>query len=818
MRILKFGGSSVANSVNINKVADILQDYHKKKIKYAVVFSAFGGVTDSLKNMAALAAKGDDRFLSEYKKFCERHQRTIKALFPKTKALIISIEMTEQHKVLKELLTGIRLVRETTPRTLDYVFSFGERSSAFIISKYLQQRGVPSEFLDARNIIITDNTFGAARVDFKETKKKIRAHFKKTKKHQVITGFISKDKGGLTTTLGRGGSDYTASILGNALKASIIEIWTDVDGVLTANPNIVKDAISIEELSYSEAMEMAHFGAKVIYPPTIQPALQESIPLRIKNTFNPTNPGTLIHHKAKSKENPVRGISSIGDIALLSISGAGLFGQPGIAAKVFSVLATAKINVILITQGSSEASISFAVIPSKAKTAKKLLDKAFEYEISRKSVNPIQIESNLSVIAIIGEKMRFHPGISGRLFKSLGKNGINVVAIAQGSSELNISVVINKGNESKALNALHESFFLSTSKIINLFVVGVGLIGTELISQINKQKDNLIKGEALDIRIIGMANSKKMLFNVNGLGTKNWENKLLKSKMKMDAKAFIEKMIQLNLPNSIFVDNTASAEISSHYKTVLNSSISISTPNKIAAASGINTYKELKEIANKRNVYWAYETNVGAGLPIISTIKDLLLSGDKIIKIEAVLSGTLSYIFNTLDENNTFSQVVKKAKSLGYTEPDPREDLACGDIKRKTLILAREIGLMFEEKDIKIQSILPKKYFNDSSISEFLSSLKNLDKVFNKKIMEANKKSSALRVIATIENNKGDIKLKEVGQNNPFYGLEGTDNMIVFTTERYNERHLVIRGPGAGATVTAAGIFSEIIKIANKIT
>ena len=818
MRILKFGGSSVANSVNINLVADILKDYHKQKIKFAVVFSAFGGVTDSLKNMAALAAKGDDKFLVEYKKFCDRHQTVIKELFPRTKALIISIEITEQHKVLKELLSGISLVRESTPRTLDYVFSFGERSSSFIIAKFLQFKGVPAEFLDAREIIVTNNNFGAAVVDFQKTKRKITRHFKKSKKHQIVTGFIAKDQGGLTTTLGRGGSDYTASILANALKAFCIEIWTDVDGVLTANPNIVKNAISIDELSYSEAMEMAHFGAKVIYPPTILPALQESIPLRIKNTFNPSNPGTLIKHKTRLKEDPVRGISSIGEIALLSISGSGLFGQPGIAAKVFTVLASSDINVILITQGSSEASISFAVNPSKAKFSKKLLDEAFEYEISRKTVNPIRIENKLSVIAIIGEKMRFHPGISGRLFQSLGKNGINVVAIAQGSSELNISVVINKTDESKALISLHETFFLSNSKIINLFIVGVGLIGTELISQINKQRENLIKNEALDIRIIGIANSKKMLFNRKGIGINKWENKLGKSNKKMKAQSFINTMIEFNLPNSIFVDNTASSEISSFYEAVLNSSISISTPNKIAAASGIKTYKNLKELANKRGVFWAYETNVGAGLPILSTINDLRLSGDKILKIEAVLSGTLSFIFNSLSKSNPFSKVVNKAKALGYTEPDPREDLACGDVKRKTLILAREIGLKLEEKDIKVTSILPKKYFNKSSINEFLSSLKNIDNVFENKLKAANKKGSALRVIASIENNKGEIKLKEVGRNNPFYNLEGTDNMIVFTTERYHDRHLVIRGPGAGATVTAAGIFSEIIKIANKIT
>lgn len=818
MRILKFGGSSVANSTNINKVAYILQDYHKRKIKFAVVFSAFGGVTDSLKSMAALAAKGDDRYLLEYKKFCERHQNAIKELFPKTKALLLSIEMSEQHKVLKELLKGIRLVREATPRSLDYVFSFGERSSAFIIANFLETKKIPSAYLDAREIITTNNKFGSARVDFKETKKKIKAHFKKVNKHQIVTGFIAKDKGGLTTTLGRGGSDYTAAILGNALKAESIEIWTDVDGVLTANPKIVKDAISISELSYAEAMEMAHFGAKVIYPPTIQPAMQEQIPLRIKNTFNPTCPGTLIKRDAQSQQEPVKGISSIGDISLLSISGTGLFGKPGIAAKVFSVLATAKINVILITQGSSEASISFAVVPNKANRAKKLLDKAFEYEISLKEVNPIQIENDLTVVAIIGDKMRFHPGISGRLFQSLGKNGINVVAIAQGSSELNVSVVINKENESKALISLHETFFLSNIKKINLFIVGLGLIGKELIQQLEKQKDNLINEEGIDVRIIGIANSKKMLFNEKGINVLGWENKLKNIKNKMDAETFVNKMIQLNLPNSIFVDNTASTEIPALYKSVLNASISVSTPNKIAAASSIKKYKELKDIAAKRGVFWAYETNVGAGLPILSTINDLLISGDKIIKIEAVLSGTLSFIFNNLSENKNFSSIVKEAKSLGYTEPDPREDLACGDVKRKALILAREIGLMLEEKDIKIHPILPNKYFQKNTVNGFLNSLKDIDKVFNDKIIKAKKKGAALRVIASIEKSKAEISLKEVGSKNPFYGLEGTDNMVVFTTERYNKRHLVIRGPGAGATVTAAGIFSEIIKIVNKLS
>jgi aspartokinase/homoserine dehydrogenase 1 len=665
--------------------------------------------------------------------------------------------------------------------------------------------------------IKTDKGFGAAKVDLEITYKKIREHYSQNPEIQIVTGFISAAKGGLTTTLGRGGSDYTASLLAAGLDADLVEIWTDVDGVLTADPRKVRRAFTIPRMTYNEAMEMSHFGAKVIYPPTLRPAMDKRIPLVIKNTFNPGFEGTYISEKADTKGHAVKGISSINNIALLTMQGSGMVGVPGIAARLFGALAQAGINIILITQGSSEHSISFAIQPKYAAKAKKKVESAFEYEVKSGLVDPIRIEENLSVVAAIGENMRYRPGISGRLFQALGKNGINAVAIAQGSSERNISVVINGSDEAKALNALHEAFFLSETKELHLFMVGVGLIGSTLIAQIRGQAAFLKEKRFLEIKVIGLANSKKMIFDENGIDLENWRESLDNSRTPMNIAEFIQHMKMLNLSNTIFVDNTANEVISDYYESILDSSISISTPNKIATSSAYLKYQRLKNIASKRGVQFMYETNVGAGLPVISTLNDLIISGDRILKIEGVLSGSLSYIFNSFQnlEGCRFSEIVRKAKELGYTEPDPRVDLNGLDVRRKLIILARETGLSLEASDVEIQNILPEACQKAKNVEDFFVEIEKADSIFEKMRTKAAAENKKLRYIACLESDKAKISLEAVDPKHPFYTLSGSDNMIVFTTERYKERPLVVRGPGAGAEVTAAGVFSEIIKIGN---
>lgn len=815
MKVLKFGGSSVATPERVKAVADILKRYHKNGEQFTVVFSAFGGVTDSLIEMGKLAAKGDEAYRDKFADFSRRHFEAAEALFNKEYLDIVNPGLEKNHQVLKNLLHGVFLVREASNRTMDYVLSFGERNSAFIIANYLKQEGIPAAYLDARKVIKTDKTFGAARVDMELTEKEIREHYENNPEIQVVTGFIAADRGGLTTTLGRGGSDYTASLIASGLNAEAIEIWTDVDGVLTADPRKVSKAFTIPNMTYAEAMEMSHFGAKVIYPPTLMPALKKQIPLSIKNTFNPEYAGTLISDVADPGGHAVKGISSINEVALLTLSGSGLFGVPGIAGRLFSALAQGGINVILITQGSSEHAISFAIQPKHALKAKKRVESAFEYEMRMGVVNPVRVEEDLSVIAIIGENMRYRPGISGRLFQALGKNGINAIAIAQGSSELNVSVVINRNNESKALNALHETFFLSDTKELHIFMVGVGLIGSTLIKQIMDQADFLRETRSLEIRIVGMINTKKMVFDENGIDLKNWKTTLTESETKADLKNFIAKMKKLNLTNSIFVDNTADESIATFYEEILDSSISISTPNKIATSSAYLQYQRLKTIAQKRGVQFLYETNVGAGLPVISTLNDLIISGDQITKIEGVLSGSLSFIFNSYRAGTSFSAIVKEAQQRGYTEPDPRVDLNGLDVRRKLIILARESGYPIEAKEVVIENILPPACQQAPTVEAFFEELEKADDYFEKMRMEAEAEGKVLRMIAKLDNGHPSIGLEAVDASHPFFGLSGSDNMIVFTTERYKERPLVVRGPGAGAEVTAAGVFAEIIKIGN---
>ncbi|WP_373549480.1 bifunctional aspartate kinase/homoserine dehydrogenase I [Haliscomenobacter sp.] len=815
MKVLKFGGSSVGTPDRIRGIVDILKSYAARGDHFTVVFSAFGGVTDTLINMGSLAAKGDESYYEQFLAFSKRHTDAARELLPEPYLGEVLAGLENNHEVLKNLLYGIFLVREASTRTMDYVISFGERNCAFIIAHALQQAGLSAAYLDARKIIVTDKNFGSAKVDLALTYENIKKYYEQNTDIQIVTGFIAAAKGGLTTTLGRGGSDYTAALIAAGLDASSLEIWTDVDGVLTADPRRVKKAFSIPEMTYAEAMEMSHFGAKVIYPPTIQPVLAKKIPMWIKNTFNPSHPGTLVSDKEDDSRTPVKGISSIGTISLLTLQGSGLFGVPGIAARLFGSLASAGINIILITQGSSEHSISFAVQPDKSNKARKQVEKEFEYEIQSGLVDPVRMEKDLAVVAIIGEHMRYLPGISGRLFQALGQNGINVVAIAQGSSELNISVVISRADEAKALNALHEAFFLSDTAFVNVFMVGVGLIGSTLLKQIKAHAEFLKKEHSLEVKVVGLANSKKMYFSENGIDLDNWRDQLSSSETPMKIKDFVEKMKSMNLSSSIFVDNTANEQIAKHYNEVLDASISISTPNKIATSSAYEQYLQLKKTAKKRGILFLYETNVGAGLPVISTLNDLIVSGDRILKIEAVLSGSLSFIFNTFKPGISFSSIVGEAQKRGFTEPDPRVDLNGFDVRRKLIILARETGLALESEDVQIHPVLPEACRNAPDVLAFFEELKKADDYFTQLAEVAAAEGKVLRMVASLENGVASIGLQSVDATHPFYQLSGSDNMIVFTSERYKDRPLVVRGPGAGAEVTAAGIFSEIIKIGN---
>ncbi len=815
MKVLKFGGSSVGTPERIKALVEILKSYYVKGENFTVVFSAFGGVTDSLLEMSRLASEGNEAYKKLFDDFCERHRSAVKVFLNDERRTLVLNELDKKLTVLQNILHGIFLIREASRRTLDYVVSFGERNSAFIISHAMTQAGIQANFLDARKIISTDDSYGNARVNFDVTFSQIKEHFKKNPEIQIVTGFIGSAPDGSTTTLGRGGSDYTAAIIAAGLDSELIEIWTDVDGVLTADPRKVKRAFSIPSMTYAEAMEMSHFGAKVIYPPTLQPAFKKNIPLCIKNTFKPDFPGTFISEKKDPSDRAVTGISSINNIALLTLQGSGMVGVPGIAGRLFGSLAKAGISVILITQGSSEQSISFAIAPEFSNKAKRCVEEEFAFEMEKQLVDVVKVESDLSVVAIIGENMRYRPGISGRMFQALGKNGVNVVAIAQGSSELNISVVVSRNNEAKAMNSLHEAFFLSDTKELHLFMVGVGLIGTTLINQIKSQSAFLKEQRGLEIRIVGLANSRKMLFEEEGIDTANWKDLLQNSSLEVDLGEFVKKMKSLNLSNTIFLDNTANEKVTHFYESILENSISISTPNKIATSSSFIQYKRLKNIAAKRGVQFVYETNVGAGLPVISTLNDLLISGDKVLKIEGVLSGSMSYIFNNFSAGSLFSDIVKDAQDKGYTEPDPREDISGADVKRKLLILAREVGYPLESHDVKIEAFLPKATFDAGSVDEFYKLLKKDNEKLEQLRTNAEKEGKKLRLVATLDNGVAFIGIKTVGLDHPFYSLNGSDNMIVFTTERYKERPLVVRGPGAGAEVTAAGIFAEVIKIGN---
>lgn len=816
MKILKFGGTSVGSVENIRKIIEIIKKEKKQGNEVVLVCSAFTKITDQLINAGKLAEKRDNTYTEILENIKARHLDAIHALITKKtiKPALVE-ELEEGLQRVENILGGIHLLGELSDKTLARLVSFGERLSCFIIAGALKEVGLKGIYVNATQLIKTDSNYLSAKVNFDRTNKNIIEYFDNIHGTAVVTGFIGTDEHDNITTLGRGGSDYTAAIFGAALKVDSIEIWTDVNGVLTADPRRVEQALTIPTLSYKEAMELSHFGAKVIYPPTIQPAYVKGIPIIIKNTFNPEHPGTYISKNTGKSSNIIKGISSISDIALLRMEGTGMVGVIGIASRLFGAFSRAGVNIIFLTQGSSEHSICFGVLPNDVKKCQKAVEEEFKYEIQNKYIQPLVIELDKTIIAVIGENMNSVPGVSAKMFKALGKNGINVKAIAQGSSELNITAVIDRYNEAKALNALHEIFFIQDKQSINIFLVGyTGLIGSTLIKQLHQQQQYLEKEKNVKINLIGIINSKQMVIDSNGININNIQATIEEQKEDANTNTFINRIIELNFANSILVDCSSNKAYVEHYEKILKKSISIVTPNKIANTLSYAKYVALRETAKKSNSRFMYETNVGAGLPIINTLHALLNSGDRILKIEAVLSGTLSYIFNNYKGDALFSNIVKDAKEKGFTEPDPRDDLSGLDVARKALILSRECGSQLELEQIKVENLVPKE-LRSLDLKSFMQKLTELDELYEKLKSKAEKKDKVLRYMAVIENNKVEIALKEVDTQHPFYNLNGSDNMIVFTTDRYKNNPLVVKGPGAGAEVTAAGVFAEIISLGN---
>ena len=809
MKVLKFGGTSVANSESISKVISILNNNQDDNI--LVVVSALGGVTNLLQECLTLKGKSTEKVLKNIE---GRHLEIINNLSSLDGQSSLKSFLKEKLNQLEEILDAISTIDEVTKKTVSKVLTLGEILSSNMIFEILKQKGFDISYINSQELIYTKLVNNNEILDAEKSSINIKNKIELVDSKVMITaGYICSNELDEISNLGRGGSDYSASIYAKYCNAKYLEIWTDVSGVFSANPKIVEKASPIEFLSYKEAMELSFFGAKVIYFPTLQPLIEENIPVYIKNTFDQDAIGTCISNSTKLDEDEiVKGISHIDNISIINFEGSGMVGVPGFSKRFFESLSSKQINVVMITQASSEFSICIAVKSSDAKLAKEVLDNEFEFEISQKRINESQIESNLSNIAIVGDKMKSKKGISGKLFHSLGQNNINIRAIAQGASERNISIIIDKDNTKKALNALHETFFEENLKDIHIFITGVGNVGGFLIEQIKNQKDFIAKNLKINLKVHGISNSRKMIISNSEIDLKDWSKDLDKSKIVSDSNDFQNKILELNLRNSLFIDNTASDLIPNTYNEYLNNGIGIITCNKIANSGTLNNYENLKTLSRNNNCSFLYETNVGAALPVISTLNNLINSGDKIIKIEAVLSGTLNYIFNSFNKVDTFHKIVSNAVDLGYTEPDPKIDLCGVDVSRKILILARESGYKIEMEDIKKNHFLPNDSIIAESKEEFLLSLENNKDHFNSILKKSQENNSRLKFVAKLDKGKASVGLESVSAEHPFYDLVGSDNITVFYTERYKDSPLVVKGAGAGGEFTASGVFADIIK------
>ena len=816
MKIVKFGGTSVGSPEAIGQIIGILNGKDRAGKVPVVVVSALSGVTDSLAAMAGDAVAGNSGYVERIDALSARHLEIAGRFLSGGELDAAGVEIVALIGEFSRVLEGVALLGELSPRTLDLVMSFGERLSAGLLARVLDANGIRAEFLDARKLVKATGDFGGARYLKDETEANIRAFFSGGDGPlRVATGFIASTEEGQTVTLGRGGSDLTAAIFAAALGADEVEIWTDVDGIMSANPRLVKNAFRIEEMLYVEAMEISHFGARVLFPPTVRPALENGIPIIIRNTFNSDCPGTrIVGSSPQAGGFPVKGISSISRVSLVRMQGAGMIGVAGVSARIFGALARRRINVILITQGSSEYSICLALPPADAPVALDALVEEFSREISVGGIDrPVALEG-LSVIAVVGAGMKSSSGVAGKFFHALGRNGVNVVAIAQGSSESSISAVIPAQHEAKALNAVHEAFFHSATRSVNLFLVGTGLIGGTLLDQIAAHRAALADREMIRVNLVGAANGRRMIFDAAGLDPLRVRDLPEGEGEPSNPESFVERMTEMNLPNACFCDCTASDEIASLYGRILSASIAVVTPNKRANSGPMESYRRLTGFSHDRGIPYLYETTVCAGLPVISTLRDLHLSGDRIRRIEAVFSGTLSFIFNSFDGSRPFSALVREAKAKGYTEPDPRDDLNAMDAARKALILARECGLSMELADVKVAPILPAACFGAESVDAFFAELERHDADFENRRAMAAAEGKALRYIAVIEDGRANLSIREEGAESPFRSLVDSDNIVVMTTDRYLRLPMAIKGPGAGAQVTAGGVFADILRVA----
>lgn len=815
MLVLKFGGTSVLNSENIKKIIAIIKQKKETTKKLAVVVSAMGGVTDKLLTCASLAIKKDQSYTSIIKEIEDRHLTAIEELIPIQYHIEIKGKIKLMLGELENVCKGIYILQEFSPNVNAQLVSFGELLSSSIISQALHYAGMPNSWIDSRELITTIDNNQPLKVDFDTTNKTIVERLQNIDVC-ILPGFIARTKSGYASTLGRGGSDYTSAIIAGAMNAECLEIWSDVDGMYTSDPRFVEGAYSIDELSYEEAMELSYFGAKVLYTPTIHPLLEKNIALLLKNTFNPDHKGTLITNKGGNGSSAVKGLSCVNNMAMITITGSGMVGIPGIAARFFSTLSVKNINVYFITQSSSEHTISIGISEADVSPALNAVESEFAYEMSLNKISPLLVEKKLSIVAIVGNKMKEQAGISGKAFSLLGSNGINVRAIAQGATERNISIVVNEADAKKTLNVLHEGFFLSDAKHLHLFMMGPGKVGKELLEQIASQTTILSKENFIDIKLIGIANSTKMYFHEKGITIGKWQKELEEAGVKLNVSEFVQRIKKLNLQNSVLVDCTASEEIAGIYQEALKSGISVVTANKIAASSAMKNLQAIKSEANNKKVKFLYETNVAAGLPVLKTIQDLKASGDKIIKIEAVLSGSLNYIFNTISEKVKFSEAVTQAKELGYTEPDPFIDLSGKDVMRKLLILSRESGYPFEMEDIQSNPLLPtSENLYGLPWEKLLEKLKSYDDHIEKKRKEAVGRGGILRFMARLQDGKASVGITEVNADHIAYNLKNADNVVLIETKRYSPNPMIIKGAGAGTEVTAAGVFGDILKISN---